>query len=209
MTLVAIDTVLRKLQSTTDIGSYNALFYELITLLNCDDFANDIQRYSELLFSGSILPGEFDYNIHVEQHIYRDYFVKLRQELHYKFNFLLHNIKPKQHTFARERNTEYLTTCHNFIISVCNTLFNPEPYRVQLRYYDGLIYSVQVRTDSTNFPSLNYDHFIYRSLGNDTYYATKLDLLKGDHRSSRLTPDEKYLGELRPLHQHLWPELSV
>ena len=208
MTLVAIDTVLRKLQSTTDIGSYNTLFYELITLLNRDDFANDIQRYSEL-FSGSILPGEFAYDIHVEQRIYWDYFVKLRQELHWKFDLLLRSIKPKQHAFARERNSEYLTICHNFIISVCNTLFNPEPYRVQLRYYDGLIYSVQFRTDATNFPSLNYEHFIYRSLGNDTYYATKLDLLCGEHSSSRITADPSRIYEFRSLHQYLWPELSV
>ena len=60
MTLIAIDTVLRKLQFETDIGSYNALFYELITLLNSDDFANDIQRYNKLL-SESILPGELLY----------------------------------------------------------------------------------------------------------------------------------------------------
>ena len=208
MTLVAIDTVLRKLQSTTDIGSYNALFYELITLLNRDDFANDMRRYNEL-FNGSILPGEFDYDTHVEQRIHWDYFVKLRQELHYKFSVLLHNIKPKQHALARERNSEYLTTCHNFIISTCNTLFNPELYRVQLRYYDGTIYSVQVRTDSTNFPSLNYDHFIYRSLGNNTYYATKLGLLHGEHSSSRITADPSKIYEFRPLHQHIWPELSV
>lgn len=42
MTIVNVDTVLRKLQSTTDIGSYNALFYELIVLLNHEDFANDM-----------------------------------------------------------------------------------------------------------------------------------------------------------------------
>ena len=208
MTLVAIDTVLRKLQSTTDIGSYNALFYELITLLNRDDFANDIQRYSKL-FSESILPGEFNYDIHVEQRIYWDYFVKLRQELHYKFDFLIRNIKPKQHAFARERNAEYLTTCHNFITSACTTLFNPEHYRIQLRYYDGHIYSSQFRTDDTNFPSLNHEHFIYRHLTDNSYYVTKLDLLNGNHRFSPLTPDEKYVGELRPLHQYLWPELSV
>ena len=208
MTIVAIDTVLRKLQSTTDIGSYNALFYELITLLSRDDFANDIQRYNRL-FSDSILPGEFSYDTHVEQRIFWDYFVKLRQELHYKFSILLHRIKPKQHALARERNSEYLTTCHNFIISVCNILFNPEHYRVQLRYYDGLIYSAQVRADGTNFQSLNYDHFIYRPLGNDTYYATKLDLLHGEHSSSRITADPSRIYEFRPLHQHLWPELSV
>lgn len=208
MTLIAIDTVLRKLQTTTDIGSYNALFYELITLLNREDFKLDISRYSQL-FSDSILPGGFDYNMHVEQRIYWDYFVKLCQELHYKFDFLIRNIKPKQHAFARERNSEYLTTCHNFIISVCNTLFNPEHYRIQLRYYDGLIYSNKYCNYETPFPSLNYEHFIYRRLADNSYYVTKLNLLSGDHRSSPLTPDEKYLGELRPLHQYLWPELSV
>ena len=208
MTLVAIDTVLRKLQSTTDIGSYNALFYELITLLNRDDFANDIQRYSEL-FSGSILPGEFDYNIHVEQRVYWDYFVKLRQELHCKFNFLLHNVKPKQHASARERNAEYLTICHRFITSICSILFNPECYRIKLRYYDGHIYSVQFRTDDTNFPSLNYEHFIYRPLGNDAYYATKLDLLRGEHSSSRITADSSKVWEFRPLHQYLYPEECI
>lgn len=208
MTLVAIDTVLRKLQSTTDIGSYNALFYELITLLNRDDFANDIQRYSEL-FTESILPGEFDGNINVEQRIYWGYFVELRQELHHQFDFLIRNIKPKQHKFIRERNAEYLTTCHNCITSACTTLFNPERYRIQLRYHDGLIYSFQFRTDDTNFPSLNYDHFIYRHLGNDTYYATKLDLLHGEHSSSRITANPSKAWEFRPLHQYLWPELSV
>ena len=208
MTLISIDTVLRKLQFETDIGSYNALFYELITLLNSDDFANDIQRYNKLL-SESILPGEFDYNLHVEQHIHWGYLVKLRQELHYKFCFLLNATKPKQHASARERNFEYLTSCHNLIISVCRTLFDPEPYRVQLRYYDGIIYSVQSRTDVTNFPSLAYDHFIYRPLGNDTYHATKLDLLRGDHSSSRITTDVSLVWEFHPLYQHLWPELSV
>lgn len=208
MTLVAIDTVLRKLQYTTDIGSYNALFYELITLLNRDDFANDIQRYSEL-FSESILPGEFDYDIHVEQRIYWSYLVELRQELHHQFDFLIRNIKPKQHKLVRERNAEYLTTCHHFITSVCTTLFNPEHYRTQLRYYDGLIYSVQFRTGDTNFPSLNYEHFIYRSLGNDTYYATKLDLLRGDHSSSRITADPSKVWEFRTLHQYLWPEICI
>lgn len=208
MTLIAIDTVLRKLQSTIDIGSYNALFYELITLLNRDDFANDIQRYNELL-SESILPGEFNYNLYVEQRVCWDYFVKLRQELHCKFNFLLCNIKPKQHASARKRNSEYLTICHNFIISVCNTLFNPEPYRVQLRYYDGLIYSVQVRTDSTNFPSLNYDHFIYRSLGNDTYHATKLDFIRGDHLSTTFSSGSTNLYEFIPLYNYIYPESVI
>lgn len=208
MTLVAIDTVLCKLQSTTDIGSYNTMFYELITLLNHEDFELDIQRYNQL-FSDSILPGEYDYDLHCEQRIFWDYFVKLRKELHYKFDFLIRNVKPKQHTFARERNTEYLTTCHNLITSVCSVLFNPEYYRIQLRYYDGLIYSNKCADYETPFPSLNYDHFIYRRLADNSYYVTKLDLLKGDHRSSPLTPDEKHPGELRPLYQHLWPELSI
>ena len=208
MTLIAIDTVLRKLQTTTDIGNYNALFYELITLLNRDDFAKDIQRYSKL-FSDSILPGEFNYDLYVEQRIHWDYFVKLRQELHYKFRFLLQNTKPKQHASVREHNLEYLISCHKTIILVCSVLFNPEHYRIQLRYYDGLIYSNKYCNYETPFPSLNYEHFIYRRLADNSYYVTKLDLLSGDHRSSPLTPDEKYLGELHPLRQHLWPELSV
>lgn len=208
MTIVNVDTVLRKLQSTTDIGSYNALFYELIVLLNHEDFANDMQRYSEL-FTGSILPGEFDCNTHVEPRIYWDYFINLRQELHRKFCFLLNATKPKQHASARECNFEYLTSCSKAIMSICNTLFNPEHYRIQLRYYDGVIYSVQSRTDEINFPSLNYEHFVYRPLGNNTYYATKLDLLKGKHSSSRITTDPSKIWEFRSLHQHLWPELSI
>lgn len=94
-------------------------------------------------------------------------------------------------------------------MSICNTLFNPEHYRIRLRYYDGVIYSVQSRTDETNFPSLNYEHFIYQPLGNNTYYATKLDLLKGRHSSSRITTDPSKSWEFRSLHQHLWPELSI
>lgn len=208
MTLIAIDTVLRKLQVTTDIGSYNALFYELLTLLDRKDFELDISRYSQL-FSDSILPGEFNYDLHAEQPVYWDYFVKLRQELHYKLHFLLQNTKPKRHASAREHYFEYLTSCHKTIMVICSVLFNPKHYRIQLRYYDGLIYSYKYCDYETPFPSLNYEHFIYRCLADNSYYVTKLDLLRGNHRSSPLTPDEKYPGELRPLYQHLWPELSV
>ena len=39
MTLVAIDNTLRKLLQTTDVGSYNSLYYEILTLLANSDLA--------------------------------------------------------------------------------------------------------------------------------------------------------------------------
>ena len=204
MTLVAIDIVLRKLQSTTDIGSYNALFYELITLLSKEDFAEDIKRYNKL-FSDSILPGTFNYNLHVEQRIYFDYFCKLQKELQYKFAYLITNTTNKKHAAARERNAEYLTTCHNLIISACSTLFDPECYRIQLRYFDGSVYSVPLRTNGTNFPSLNYEHYIYRKRSDGSYYATKLDLLQGEHMSGPVVKDRGFTD----LYNYLYPETRI
>ena len=204
MKLVAIDTVLRKLQSTTNIGSYNSLFYELITLLKTDDFAEDIKRYNHL-FSDSILPGDFKYDLHVEQRIYFSHFDKLQQELHFKFINLISNTTPRQHVTVREHNTECLTTCHNLIISACNTLFDPERYRIQLRYFDGVIYSIQCRTNKTNFPSLNYEHYIYRKRSDGTYYATKLDLLRGEHTSGPVVKDRGFSN----LYNYLYPESCI
>ena len=204
MKLVAIDTVLRKLQSTTNIGSYNSLFYELITLLKTNDFAEDIKRYSKL-FSDSVLPDDFKYDLHVEQRIYFSYFDKLQQELQCKFIGLIGNTVPSRHAIARERNTECLTRCHKLIASTCNTLFDPERYRIQLRYFDGITYSVKCRTGKTNFPSLNHEHYIYRKLSDGTNYATKLDLIRGEHMSG---PAVKGRG-FTDLYNYLYPETCV
>ena len=48
MTLVAIDNTLRKLLQTTSVGSYNSLYYEILTLLANQDLANDLSRYNRL-----------------------------------------------------------------------------------------------------------------------------------------------------------------
>ena len=60
MTVVAIDNTLRKLLQTTDVGSYNSLYYEILTLLANPDLANDLSRYNRL-FNDSILPGALLY----------------------------------------------------------------------------------------------------------------------------------------------------
>ena len=60
MTVVAIDNTLRKLLQTTDVGSYNSLYYEILTLLANPDLANELSRYNRL-FNYSILPGALLY----------------------------------------------------------------------------------------------------------------------------------------------------
>lgn len=210
MTVVAIDNTLRKLLQTTSVGSYNSLYYEILTLLANPDLANDLSRYNRL-FNDSILPGEFNYNLHVEQRIFVNNIEEIRKQLSFRFCSLLSNITPKRHQRARYYSEEYLRTLQAMIQSICNTLFDPEVYRKALRYHDGVIYSVvgYSRSYETVYPTLNYEHFIYRQLNPDTYYATKLDFIRGDHSSTSFTANSTQLYEFLPLYNHIYPENAI
>lgn len=210
MTVVAIDSTLRKLLQTTSVGSYNSLYYEILTLLANPDLANDLSRYNRL-FNDSILPGEFQYGLHVEQRIFINNIEEIRKQLSFRFCSLLSNITPKRHQRARYCSEEYLRTLQVMIQSICNTLFDPDLYRKALRYHDGLIYSIpgHSRSYETIYPTLNYEHFIYRQLDSDTYYATKLDLIRGDHSSTTFTSSSIKLYEFLPLYNHIYPENAI
>ena len=210
MTVVAIDNTLRKLLQTTDVGSYNSLYYEILTLLANPDLANDLSRYNRL-FNDSILPGEFNYDLHVGQRIFINNIEETRKQLSFKFCSLLSNITPKRHQRARYYSEEYLRTLQVMIQSICNTLFDPDLYRKALRYHDGLIYSIPGHNKSYEvvYPTLNYEHFIYRRLDSDTYYATKLDFIQGNHSSTTFTSSSTKLYEFTPLYNHLYPENAI
>lgn len=210
MTVVAIDITLRKLLQTTDVGGYNSLYYEILTLLANPDLANDISRYNRL-FNDSILPGEFNYDLHVKERIFANNIEEIRKQLSFRFCLLLFNITPKRHQRARYYSEEYLRTLQVMIQSICNTLFDPEVYRKALRYHDGIIYSVvgHNRSYETVYPTLNYEHVIYRQLDSDIYYATKLDFIRGDHSSTSFTSSSTQLYEFLPLYNHIYPENAI
>ena len=210
MTLVAIDNTLRKLLQTTSVGSYNSLYYEILTLLANPDLANDLSRYNRL-FNDSILPGEFQYDLHVKQRIFINNIEEIRKQLSFRFCSLLSNITPKRHQQARYYSEEYLRTLQIMIQSICTTLFDPEVYRKALRYHDGLIYSVPGHNKSydTVYPTLNCEHFIYRQLSPDTYHATKLDFIRGDHSSTTFSSGSTNLYEFIPLYNYIYPENAI
>ena len=210
MTLVAIDNTLRKLRQTTDVGSYNSLYYEILTLLANPDLANDLSRYNRL-FNDSILPGEFQYDLHVKQRIFINNIEEIRKQLSFRFCSLLSNITPKRHQQARYYSEEYLRTLQIMIQSICTTLFDPEVYRKALRYHDGLIYSVpgQNKSYDTVYPTLNCEHFIYRQLSPDTYHATKLDFIQSDHSSTTFSSGSTNLYEFIPLYNYIYPENAI
>ena len=210
MTVVAIDNTLRKLLQTTNVGSYNSLYYEILTLLANPDLANDLSRYNRL-FNDSILPGEFQYDLHVKQRIFINNIEEIRKQLSFRFCSLLSNITPKRHQQARYYSEEYLRTLQIMIQSICTTLFDPEVYRKALRYHDGLIYSVPGHNKSydTVYPTLNCEHFIYRQLSPDTYHATKLDFIRGDHSSTTFSSGSTNLYEFIPLYNYIYPENAI
>lgn len=210
MTVVAIDNTLRKLLQTTSVGSYNSLYYEILTLLANPDLANDLSRYNRL-FNDSILPGEFQYDLHVEQRIFINNIEEIRKQLSFRFCSLLSNITPKRHQQARYYSEEYLRTLQIMIQSICTTLFDPEVYRKALRYHDGLIYSVPGHNKSydTVYLTLNCEHFIYRQLSPDTYHATKLDFIRGDHSSTTFSSGSTNLYEFIPLYNYIYPENAI
>ena len=210
MIVVAIDKTLRKLLQTTSVGSYNSLYYEILTLLANPDLANDLSRYNRL-FNDSILPGEFQYDLHVKQRIFINNIEEIRKQLSFRFCSLLSNITPKRHQQARYYSEEYLRTLQIMIQSICTTLFDPEVYRKALRYHDGLIYSVPGHNKSydTVYPTLNCEHFIYRQLSPDTYHATKLDFIRGDHSSTTFSSGSTNLYEFIPLYNYIYPENAI
>ena len=207
MTLLSIDTILRELLATEDIGEYNSLCYELLTKIRDNDFKLDIIRYSKLV-TDSILPGEFQYDLHVEHRIHASALEAYDRELHYKFANLLLNIKPKAHAKCRSLYRDFFENYHKMITNMCSILFNPEYYKTQLRYYDGLHYCIPNDHDS-NFDSLNYDHFFYRKLKDGTYYGTLINMITGEHSSTALAVDSKYVGYCRPLYNYLFPENAI
>ena len=210
MIVVAIDTTLRKLLQTTSVSNYNSLYYEILTLLANPDLANDLSRYNHL-FNDSILPGEFQYDLHVKQRIFVNNVEEIRKQLSFRFCSLLSNTTPKRHQQARYYSEEYLRTLQVMIQSICNTLFDPEVYRKALRYHDGVIYSVvgHSRSYETVYPTFNYEHFIYRQLSPDTYHATKLDFIRGDHSSTTFSSGSTKLYEFIPLYNHIYPENAI
>ena len=116
MTVVAIDNTLRKLLQTTSVGSYNSLYYEILTLLANPDLANDLSRYNRL-FNDSILPGEFQYDLHVKQRVLINNIEEIRKQLSFRFCSLLSNITTKRHQQARYYSEEHLKVYKKFLAS--------------------------------------------------------------------------------------------
>ncbi len=208
MVLLRILEVLTHLQTTTNPRNYNVNYYELLTLLNNPDLSVDYERYRELFYQ-SILPGVYSYNIHTVEYVPIDVLTQLRSNLSYRFPGLL-KATPATHTRIRARVQEYLTILSTCITTMLNTLFDPECYRIQLRYYDGLIYSSPTSySRKSTFEPLNYEHFIYRKLADNTYHGTLLNFISGEHSSCTITADSSYVGQLRALHNYLFPELNI
>ena len=203
MTLVAIDTILRKLFDQTNVNSYESSLYELLQLLQSDDFSNDINRYDQLAYC--FLPGEFNYDKHVKERILRENLEQLTSNLQCLFPALLAHPTKKRRNSIIECATPILSQLHFAVTEMANVLFDPASYLIKLHYYDGLIYSHQSYHCKSNFSQLNYDHYIYRKLTDGTYYATKLDILQGEHRSGHVTKDRGFTD----LHNYLYPETCI
>ena len=203
MKLVAIDTILRKLSDPTNANSYASNLYELLQLLQSADFSDDIIRYSQLAYC--FLPGEFNFNKHVEQRIHSKDIENLTSYIRDLFPTLLANPTKKHLSYIIDCITPTLSQLHFAITEMTNVLFNPVSYRIPLHYYDGLIYSRPSHNSSTNFPQLNYIYYLYRQLADGTYYATRLDLFQGEHHSGKVTKEYGFTD----LYNYLYPETCI
>lgn len=207
MILTTVLEVLNNLTIITDIRKYNSTYYELLTLLDRHDLTEDHTRYRELLHN-SLLPGEYIYSIQ-KDYVSSDMLLQAKRELAYTFPVLL-EAAPTSHLKIRARNSRYIDALVHCVTAMLAILFDVERYRIQLRYYDGTVYSTPNNYSRPSaYNILNYDHYIYRTLAPGVYRGVRLNLISGEHDSATLEQDGKFVGHLRPLHNYLFPENAI
>ena len=182
-----------KIRSATNYGQFCYYFYELTVIVNRPDFIASYKKFSHFYYSSS-LPGEIDYldpNRPNEETL---------NELARQFTLTYPNTinrKPKDQSHVRERVDRLLVTLESHITYMSDVFADPERIRIYYRYYDG------------QYIVIDDVCYLYRKY-KDHYYCTSV-ALRGveDVYSSALGPKERYPGNLRPLFNYLYPELSI
>ena len=182
-----------KARSASTYSQFCYSFYELSVIINRPDFITNYKVFNEFFYKSS-LPGEVD---HLDTNRPNE---STLNELARQFMLAYPNTidrKRNDHKHIREVLNRHLAVLENSLKFMLNVLTDPERIRIYYRYYDG------------QYIVIDDVCYLYRKI-KDYYYCAAVNLRRNDDVfASELRRTEKWPGNLRPLFNYLYPELSI
>ena len=180
-------------RAASNYGQFCYSFYELSVIINRPDFITNYKVFNEFFYKSS-LPGEVD---HLDTNRPNE---STLNELARQFMLAYPNTidrKRNDHKYIRESLDRHLGVLENSLKFMLDILTDPERIRIYYRYYDG------------KYLVIDDVCYLYRKI-KDYYYCAAVNLRRNDDIfASELRRTEKYPGNLRPLFNYLYPELSI